>query len=325
MKWALGILTPLIAFPIVFMLFIASPQQAVNQCAVSSVGQWPSYTVDGDQYAYAESLVAAAPRDLTPAEAGVVFTMAAHVSDLSLKSGIDPLTGTPGDDDPATSIAAVLDRLRVMDGWDMQPPATTAGLLLEVDPATLAFAWDEAYGLLYYLDPETAALLDAVTRTGSACGTAYVPDVDPGDVVLVGGLTNPLPGSTLTSGFGYRTNPVTGVYKLHAGVDLAYGAGQTCNRPILAAGTGTVSYAGASPGYGHVIMINQADGSQTRYAHMYGYGVLTYTGDQVAAGEVIGLVGSDGNSTGCHLHFETYLANGKVINPVTVMPWLGAA
>jgi murein DD-endopeptidase MepM/ murein hydrolase activator NlpD len=232
------------------------------------------------------------------------------------------MTGARGSISTTDAIAAVLGKLRLLDAWDTKPPATTAALLLEEDPASLSLAWEKAYALLYSMDSSTAALLDAVSTTGSPCGTALGAAIDPADLVVVDGFTSPLPGSHITSGFGYRINPVSGIRLLHEGVDLAYGSTQTCNRPIVAASEGVVVFAGAAAGYGHVIMINHPNGMQTRYGHMYAQGVLVKAGDHVSTGQVIALVGSDGNSTACHLHFETRVPSGQAVNPVTVMPWL---
>ena len=325
MKWLVGAFIVFLGAPVAFLLFFASSEGAVAQCAENAIPAVPTYTVSGDQIDYANDLVEAAPRELTSPEAGVIFTLAAHATNLMPKSRVDPMTGDAATTTAGASIAAILERLHVLDGWDTKPPATTAALLLETDPEDLAGAWDEAYGLLYEIDPQTAAMLDAVTRTGSVCGTAMGVAIDAGDLVVVDGFTNPLPGAYVTSGFGYRIHPIYGYRKLHAGTDFAYGAGQTCNRPIVAAAEGDVVFAGAAAGYGHVIMVNHPDGIQTRYAHMFEQGVLAQAGDHVSAGQVIGLVGSDGASTACHLHFETYLPNGQVIDPLTLLPWLGTA
>lgn len=325
MKWLVGAFTALLSAPIAFLLFFASSEGAVGQCAENALPAVPTYTVSGQQIDYAQQLIDAAPRDLTSPEAGVIFTLAANATDLMPKAGVDPMTGRASSASSTSAIAAMLDRLQMLDGWDTTPPATTAAMLLESDPKDLTSAWDEAYSLLYEIDPQTAAMLDAVTRTGSVCGTAMGVAVDPGDLVIVDGFTGPLPGAHITSGFGYRIHPIYGYRKLHAGIDFSYGAGQSCNRPIVAAAEGDVVFAGAAAGYGHVIMINHPDGIQTRYAHMFEQGVLVHAGDHVTTGQVIGLVGSDGASTACHLHFETYVPNGQVINPLTLFPWLGTA
>lgn len=114
-----------------------------------------------------------------------------------------------------------------------------------------------------------------------------------------------------TSSFGMRTNPVTGVYKLHAGADIA--APGILNTPVTPAKSGKVKYAGWIDGYGNVVVITHGNGIETRYAHLNK--IATSDGAQVEPGQVIGYVGSTGNSTGPHLHFEIRI-DGKPYDPV---------
>jgi hypothetical protein len=129
---------------------------------------------------------------------------------------------------------------------------------------------------------------------------------------LGGGLITPTQG-TLTSQFGPRFHPILKVTKLHAGVDWAAPTGT----PILAAGAGTVSFAGDGSGYGNVVYIDHAGGMQTRYAHMNAFGRGIKTGSVVQAGDLIGYVGTTGRSTGPHLHFEVHL-NGTPVDPFSL-------
>jgi murein DD-endopeptidase MepM/ murein hydrolase activator NlpD len=108
-------------------------------------------------------------------------------------------------------------------------------------------------------------------------------------------------GGHITSGYGMRVNPVDGGYRLHAGTDLGPG----CNAPIYAANAGTVIFAGWSGGYGNFVIINHGGGLTTGYGHIVNGGILVGVGTHVNAGQQIARVGSTGNSTGCHLHFET--------------------
>ena len=121
-------------------------------------------------------------------------------------------------------------------------------------------------------------------------------------------------GGHITSNYGMRVNPVDGGTRLHAGTDL--GAG--CNSPIYAAHSGTIAFAGWSGGYGNFILMNNGDGVYTGYGHIVNGGTLVSAGEQVAAGQQIARVGSTGNSTGCHLHFETR-PGGKAVDPVGFM------
>jgi murein DD-endopeptidase MepM/ murein hydrolase activator NlpD len=123
----------------------------------------------------------------------------------------------------------------------------------------------------------------------------------------------PVDGGILTSPYGMRLNPVTGVYKMHEGIDI----GALMGTPIKAAAPGQVIEARPSSGYGYIIVIYHGNGLSTLYAHMYAQTVKVAKGQNVSKGQVIAAVGSNGNSTGPHLHFEVQ-KNG---NPVDPMPY----
>ena len=129
-----------------------------------------------------------------------------------------------------------------------------------------------------------------------------------------GGWLRPASGP-ITSHYGYRTHPITGQRTLHAGADIGAGMGS----PIHAARGGRVSYAGWMSGYGNYTMINHGGGLSTAYGHQSR--ILVHRGENVRRGETIGRVGSTGNSTGPHLHFE-YLKNGHRVNPNLIIPGL---
>lgn len=119
----------------------------------------------------------------------------------------------------------------------------------------------------------------------------------------------PLPQSyTITSWFGYREDPFTGEIAYHSGTDIAAPAGT----PILAAADGTVTIANAidswGGGYGYHIKVKHNDTYDTLYAHCSS--ICVTVGQEVKQGEVIGYVGTTGNSTGNHLHFEVW-QNGE--------------
>jgi murein DD-endopeptidase MepM/ murein hydrolase activator NlpD len=119
----------------------------------------------------------------------------------------------------------------------------------------------------------------------------------------------PLAARALTSGFGMRVNPVTGIYAEHAGIDLAAPVGT----PIMATADGVVGRAGWAGGYGLMVAVENGGGRETRYAHMSRIAVAP--GAQVHAGEVLGYVGSTGRSTGPHLHYEMRV-NGQPVDPL---------
>ena len=114
----------------------------------------------------------------------------------------------------------------------------------------------------------------------------------------------------ISSNYGYRTHPITGkVSSFHKGIDIASGSGN----PVLAAASGTVVKSYMSSSYGNYIVISHGGGLMTAYAHLSRR--LVSVGDTVSAGQQIGKVGSTGNSTGPHLHFEVYV-NGSTVNPM---------
>lgn len=120
-------------------------------------------------------------------------------------------------------------------------------------------------------------------------------------------------GTYITSSYGYRLHPIQGIYKYHAGIDIGnagYGA------PVLAAADGVVIYAGAMSGYGNCVMINHGNNIVTLYGH--GQTILTELGKEVKQGDVIMAVGSTGNSTGPHLHFEVRI-EGKTVDPISYL------
>jgi len=130
-------------------------------------------------------------------------------------------------------------------------------------------------------------------------------------VVAAGSYAWPCPSCyIITSNYGYRYLELYGYTRLHAGVDIGaqYGA------EVTAAAGGTVSIAThGSTGYGNYVMLAHADGSVTLYGHMSSLAVSV--GQTVKQGDVIGYVGSTGNSTGPHLHFEVRI-NGSTTDPM---------
>lgn len=124
-----------------------------------------------------------------------------------------------------------------------------------------------------------------------------------------GPLLWPLPGATVTSGYGYRIHPIYGTRRLHTGLDM----GGAMGAEILAAGDGVVALAGVNGGYGNCVVIYHGGGMSTLYGHQSRIGVSL--GDVVERGDVIGYVGSTGVSTGPHLHFEVRM-NGNPVDPV---------
>lgn len=128
-----------------------------------------------------------------------------------------------------------------------------------------------------------------------------------------GKLAWPVPSSSrITSPYGYRIHPITKTRKMHTGIDIAAPSGT----PIVAAESGTVIQTGWLGGYGLTVMVDHGGGIATLYAH--NSAVTVSNGQQVSRGQTISLMGSTGNSTGPHLHFEVR-RNGDYVDP---LPWI---
>lgn len=129
------------------------------------------------------------------------------------------------------------------------------------------------------------------------------------------GYYYPLPSSCtkISSPFGYRKHPISGKYSMHTGIDLP----APKNTNIYAARGGVVSISNYSSSYGNYVVVQHDGGISTLYAHMNSRAVKA--NDIVKQGQVIGYVGTTGNSTGNHLHFEVRV-NGTKVNPVDYYP-----
>lgn len=136
-------------------------------------------------------------------------------------------------------------------------------------------------------------------RTGSSPSATPIAFVNNGtgesNPELIYPLSSPAP---TTSSFGWRTHPITGSRRFHSGVDI----GAPMGAPVVAAGSGIIISAGWNGGYGKAIVIQHNGSQQTLYGHLSE--VFVEAGQRIEQGTVIGRVGSTGNSTGPHLHFE---------------------
>lgn len=159
----------------------------------------------------------------------------------------------------------------------------------------LATALDEGYKAAL-AQPKTPTS-DASRASRSREQPAPTASAEPG-----GSFARPGAGR-LTSAYGRRWG------RLHAGIDLAAGMGS----PVRAAAAGVVVSGGWESGYGKVVRVRHAEGTQTVYAHMSA--VLVDGGDRVSAGALVGREGNTGRSTGAHLHFEVRV-NGTPVNPL---------
>lgn len=134
--------------------------------------------------------------------------------------------------------------------------------------------------------------LDALEQT-----VISIPSMQPVDKLL------------FTSSFGVRSDPFRGTAAMHAGVDIP----GTIGTPIYATADGIISHAGRQGGYGNLVQINHGRGIETRYGHLSK--ILVADNTRVRRGQMIGLMGSTGRSTGSHLHYEVRV-DGKAVNPI---------
>lgn len=189
------------------------------------------------------------------------------------------------------------------------------------DPGSAAQAVERSAFPDRYQDyqPVADAILVALTRPiASGAGGGAPVDSLPETTRIV----FPLPSDTWvrSSGYGGRTDPMTGRPAFHAGTDFSAADGT----PIFAIADGIVSWAGPYGGYGQLIVIEHTVNGRrvaSAYAHMWQTGVHVTVGERVTAGQHIGDVGASGKSTGSHLHFE--IRPGGAFEPaIDADPWL---
>jgi len=159
-----------------------------------------------------------------------------------------------------------------------------------------------------YLDPLDRLASESHVRLVDPDGPLPAPPSGPaGDGIL----RRPV-GGPITSPFGTRVHPLTGVRKLHDGTDF----GVPCGTPVHAAGTGTVVSRRFSGAYGNRVIVRHANGLETSYNHLARQSVSL--GQRVTTSTIVGHVGSTGLSTGCHLHFMAR-RGGQLVDPMSLL------
>jgi murein DD-endopeptidase MepM/ murein hydrolase activator NlpD len=155
-------------------------------------------------------------------------------------------------------------------------------------------------------DPNFKALFHSWTKLDQLeQGTVAIPSAEP------------VQGTNFTSGFGIRSDPFRGRAAMHAGIDLAGPIGT----PIYATADAVVGRSEWNGGgYGNLVELDHGHGIQTRYGHLSKS--LVTAGQRVKRGDMIGLMGSTGRSTGSHLHYEVRI-DGKAVNPVPFLKSTG--
>ncbi len=126
-------------------------------------------------------------------------------------------------------------------------------------------------------------------------------------------MKTPVDGARISSTFGRREHPILGFTRMHKGIDFAVPQGT----PVMAAGGGTISYAGRASGFGNLLVIAHANGYSTAYAHLSRFGAGMRLGTRVRQGEVVAYSGMTGLATGPHLHYEIRVHDAQV-NPALI-------
>jgi len=125
-------------------------------------------------------------------------------------------------------------------------------------------------------------------------------------------LRSPVERTEISSGFGYRRDPITGAAALHPGIDLR----GPLNTPVFPTAMGVVIFAGWDGAYGNTVEIDHGFGIHTRYSHLQT--IVAAVGDRPPLDRAIGLMGATGRATGVHLHYEVRL-NGRLLNPINFL------
>ncbi|MFT3799059.1 M23 family metallopeptidase [Microbacterium sp.] len=308
-------------------------------------------TLNRTQLTHAATIITVGSQTAGVGRPGAVIALMAALTESSLRmlanTGTYPESGDfPNDGNGADHDSLGLFQMRPQSGWgtvaELMDPAYQArafyggptgpnhssprGLLdifgwQSMDPGEAAQSVEvSAFPDRYQnYQPVAEAILTALTRpartgAGGDGGAPVVPETHR--------LVFPLPEGTWTrtSPFGWRDDPITGERRFHAGSDFAAADGT----PILAVADGVVTFAGPSGGYGNLIIIEHTVGGQrvaSYYGHMWDTGIHVTVGETVAAGQHIGDVGSDGHSTGPHLHLEIH-PGGAAQPPVDADVWL---
>jgi murein DD-endopeptidase MepM/ murein hydrolase activator NlpD len=312
-----------------------------------------TFTLNRAQLTHAATIITVGGQTGGVGRPGVVIALMAALTESTLRqlsnttaypeSGDYPNDGNGGDHDslglfqmrPASgwgTVAQLMDptyQAKAFYGGPTGPNYPSPRGLLDIpgwqgmDPGSAAQAVEvSAYPDRYQnYEPVAQTILAALTGPTRGGGPAGAAPVVPETTSIVFPLSD---GTWVaTSGFGMRTDPVTGEEAMHTGSDFAAADGT----PILAVADGLVVFAGdVGGGYGNLIIIEHTvDGAAvfSAYAHMWDTGIHVTTGQSVTAGQQIAAVGSNGKSTGAHLHLEIR-PGGAYAVAVDAAAWLNA-
>lgn len=228
------------------------------------------------------------------------------ISEIAHRFGLDPGT--------ILSMNPIDDVRRLLPGTKLSIPDRD-GLFHAVQPGESLWSIAESYGV------PLAGILDANdigTEVLDVGDTLFIPgaEMDSDDYLLaIGELFQwPVQSFRFTSGYGMRTDPITGQWRMHSGIDLANVVGT----PVGAAKSGRVVHVEPNSGnYGNLVIVDHGDGFRTLYAHLSSFAVGS--GQWVSTGQAIGRIGNTGRSTGPHLHFSV-IRNGRWEDPLKHLP-----
>lgn len=226
-------------------------------------------------------------RAATETLAGQIFALQTTMSDLGAKAALDPSLQASMDKLPAVV------RNRAMGGPSASAALTTVTPGLSSPENTFGLLKDLLQGLESRLQTVRS---DVDKRNQLAAAT---PSIWPTH-------------GWLSSTMGNRSDPLTGEKDFHPGLDISADKGD----PVYATADGKVSNASAAGNYGNLVVLDHGYGLETRYGHLSAFKVKS--GQDVKRGDLLGLVGSTGRTTGAHLHYEVR-ANGRILNPLQLL------
>jgi murein DD-endopeptidase MepM/ murein hydrolase activator NlpD len=234
-------------------------------------------------------------RGATAALADQISSLQSAIADLGARSALDPSLSRAMDKLPA------IVKARAMGGGTTTAPPSVQQQNAYAKTLSAFASPDDTFGLLRTVLTGLESRLHDVRSTVEKRNAlaAATPSIWPAH-------------GWLSSGMGNRRDPVTGGRDFHPGLDIAGDRGQ----PVYSTAAGRVTHVGYQGAYGNLIVVDHGFGLETKYGHLSRFSVKT--GQQVKRGDVLGLIGNTGRTTGSHLHYEVH-ANGRLLNPLQLL------
>jgi murein DD-endopeptidase MepM/ murein hydrolase activator NlpD len=226
-------------------------------------------------------------RAATEQLAGQIMALQTAMSDLGAKAALDPALQHSMDKLPAVV------KSRAMGGPTAATALTSMASGLTSPENTLALLKD----LLQGLDSRLQTVRSDVDKRNQLA--AATPSIWPTH-------------GWLSSSMGNRADPLTGEKDFHPGLDISADKGD----PVYSTADGKVTHAASAGNYGNLVIVDHGYSLETRYGHLSVFKVTV--GQKIKRGDLLGLVGSTGRTTGAHLHYEVR-ANGRILNPLQLL------